>query len=129
DTRIDYIKRIVGLPGETVQVTGGVLHIDGQPVARAPVGQRQEDDDGRQVTMMEYIETLPGGTIHRIYEEGDDRPLDNTPPFTVPAGHYFVMGDNRDNSQDSRVQNLVGFVPLDHIVGRASFIFYSTNGH
>jgi signal peptidase I len=72
---------------------------------------------------------LPGGVIHSIYEESDEEMLDNTPEFVVPKGHYFLMGDNRDNSQDSRVQDLVGFVPYENLVGRASFLFFSTNGY
>ena len=126
---IDYIKRVIGLPGETIQVMGGELYIDRRRVPREPVGLKSLREGGRQVTMMEYIETLPGGIMHQIYEETDNRPLDNTQEFIVPEGHYFVMGDNRDNSQDSRVQSLVGFVPLENIVGRASFIFFSTNGY
>lgn len=126
---VDYIKRIIGLPGETVQVMDGQLYINRRKVPREPVGLTKVDDDGIETTMMEYIETLPGGILHSIYEEGDDRSLDNTEEFAVPEGHYFVMGDNRDNSQDSRVEQLVGFVPLENIVGRASFIFFSTNGH
>lgn len=129
DTSIDYIKRIVALPGETVQVIDGRLYINHQLVPREPAGLKEIKEDGRPITMMEYIETLPGGVMHRIYEEADDRPLDNTDEYVVPAGHYFAMGDNRDNSQDSRVSSMVGFIPLENIVGRAAFIFFSTNGY
>jgi signal peptidase I len=129
DTSIDYIKRVIGLPGDTIQVTNGRLHINGKEVQREPLGLKQVDEGMGEITMMEYLETLPNGVKHHIYEESDDRPLDDTPPYTVPPGHYFMMGDNRDNSQDSRVQNLVGFVPLENVVGRASFIFFSTNGY
>lgn len=126
--RIDYIKRVVGLPGEQVQVINGELFINRERVPRKPLGIRQVENGGRMVPMVEYIETLPGNVKHRIYEESDNKALDNTQEFVVPEGHYFVMGDNRDNSQDSRVQSLVGFVPYENIVGRASFIFFSTNG-
>lgn len=126
---IDYIKRIVALPGETVQVRNGRLHINGAIVPREPVGMRRvENPYGGTQPMIEYIETLPGGILHRIYEETDAEPLDNTEVFTVPEGHYFVMGDNRDNSQDSRVSRLVGYVPFENIVGRADFLFFSVNG-
>jgi signal peptidase I len=126
---IDYIKRVIGLPGDRVQVMNGQLYLNGISVPREHVGLRRVNEEGVSITMTEYIETLPGGVMHSIYEEGDDYQLDNTPEYTVPPGHYFMMGDNRDNSQDSRVQNLVGFVPLENIVGRASFIFFSTNGY
>ncbi len=129
NTRIDYIKRIVGMPGDTVQVIGGKLYINRQLVPRDPVGLKRVEDGGTITTMMEYIETLPGGIMHRIYEESDDGPLDNTEEYVVPDGHYFAMGDNRDNSQDSRVLSHVGYIPLENIVGRASFLFFSTNGH
>ena len=129
NTSIDYIKRVVALPGETVQVINGRLYIDDKLVPREPVGMREYDGpSASRSRVTEYIETLPGGTLHRIYEEGDDQPLDNTEKFTVPKGHYFMMGDNRDNSQDSRVMELVGFVPYDNLVGRAERLFYSTNG-
>ncbi len=131
NTRIDYIKRVVALPGETVQVREGRLYINGDLVPREAVVLQRVDDQYRgEVKAMEYIETLPGGVIHRIYEEDDDRPYDNTELFTVPEDHYFVMGDNRDNSQDSRAPGAgVGYVPYENIVGKADFIFFSTNGH
>lgn len=129
DTSVDYIKRLVGMPGDTVQVTNGRLYINGKMLEREPVGMTEYDNGyGGRARVMEYVETLPNGVKHTIYEEGDDESLDNTDAFVVPAGHYFMMGDNRDNSRDSRVQDLVGFVPFDNLVGRADRIFFSTNG-
>lgn len=127
---VDYIKRLIGMPGDTVQVKRGRLYLNGKIVEREPVGLIQSDDSGdyKDYTLMEYIETLPGGILHRIYEESDNERLDNTKLFTVPDGHYFMMGDNRDNSQDSRVQNLVGFVPFENFVGRADILFFSVDG-
>lgn len=126
---IDYIKRIIGLPGDTIRVVDGRLYINHRMVHREPLGLKRVEENGVTTTMMQYLETLPNGVIHSIYEEADDRMLDNTPEYVVPADHYFAMGDNRDNSQDSRVQNMVGFIPFENIVGKASFIFFSTNGH
>jgi signal peptidase I len=128
DTHIDYIKRVIGLPGDTIQVRKGQLYINRKAVPRESVGLKQVEENGRKITVTEYIETLPNGVMHQIWEEGDDRPLDDTEEFKVPAGHYFMMGDNRDNSQDSRVQSLVGYVPLENLIGKASFLFFSTNG-
>ncbi len=123
---IDYIKRLVGLPGDKIQVRQGRLYINDELVDREPVGlQRVQSPEGSNETIMEYIETLPGGIMHRIYEESDNGPLDNTPAYIVPDDHYFMMGDNRDNSQDSRVKELVGFVPKEMLVGRAQILFFS----
>lgn len=123
---IDYIKRLVGMPGDTIQVIAGRLYINGNMVERESVGlKRIKSAEGVNENLMEYIETLPGGTVHRIYEESDSEPLDNTQPFHVPEGHYFFMGDNRDNSQDSRVREMVGFVPQENLVGRAQILFFS----
>lgn len=129
NTSIDYIKRIIGLPGDTIQMIRGRLYINGELVEREPVGLVQSDENADYETrrIMEYIETLPGGIMHRIYEVSDVEELDNTPLYTVPVGHYFMMGDNRDNSQDSRVQELVGFVPFENFVGRADILFFSVD--
>jgi signal peptidase I len=125
----NYIKRVVGLPGDTIQMRRGRLYINDELVEREFVALRSDkEDDGSTVAITEYIETLPGGIMHQIYEESDQGPLDDTPQFTVPEGQYFVMGDNRDNSQDSRVSHSVGPIPFEHIVGRADFVFFSSNG-
>ncbi len=126
DNKTDYIKRIVGLPGDRIQVLGGILHVNGTPVQRQPIeNYERRVRYGNTVRFTQYIETLPNGRRHRIIEESDQRRLDNTGEYIVPAGHYFAMGDNRDNSLDSRVLNGVGFVPARNLVGRAEFIFNS----
>ena len=124
DTSVDYIKRVIGVPGDRIQVRQGVLHINGQPVERRLVGNgRQGASDGGQMTTL-YQETLPGGLTHLIQEISDRQTFDNTPEYVVPAGHYFMMGDNRDNSRDSRSSS-VGFVPLENFIGEARFLFFS----
>ena len=128
NTSIDYIKRIVGLPGDTIQVKKGRLYINHNLIPREPIGVKSITENGLTETVTEYIETLPGEIRHHIYEISDDQPLDNTDEYTVPENHYFAMGDNRDNSQDSRVMTEVGYIPLENVVGRASFLFFSTNG-
>ncbi len=129
NTNIDYIKRVIGLPGDTIQVIGGQLYINKKPVHREMLGLNEYTNDFNAThEAVEYMETLPNNVIHTMYEMDDYQPLDNTEEFTVPEGHYFMMGDNRDNSQDSRVMSHVGFVPLENFVGRAEFIFFSTNG-
>ncbi len=129
DNATDYIKRIIGLPGDKIQVRLGRLWINGEEVKR----QRVEDfvftaDNGHITRIAQFIETLPNGRRHRILEVTDSAQLDNTQIYTVPKGHYFAMGDNRDNSLDSRVLNGVGFVPAENLVGRAEILFFSHNG-
>lgn len=127
DNKTDYIKRVIGMPGDIIQVQDGRLFINGELVAR----ERIEDfiyrnPYGSQIRVAQFVETLPGGRKHLILEEGDNRIYDNTREFSVPSGHYFMMGDNRDNSEDSRSQ--VGYVPAENLVGRAEILFFSTNG-
>jgi len=86
------------------------------------------EGNGAVIPLAQYIETLPNGVQHRIIKMGDNGPLDNTQVYQVPAGEYFMMGDNRDNSQDSRVLSAVGYVPAENLIGRAEFIFFSTDG-
>jgi len=124
---IDYIKRVVGLPGDTIQVIRGRLYINGDQVERTPVGLSESDQNATYRTrrLNEYVETLPDGTQYHIFETSDNQELDNTTIYTVPDRHVFVMGDNRDNSQDSRVPQLVGYVPYENLVGRADILFFS----
>lgn len=121
DERVSYVKRMIGLPGERIQMIGGRLHIDGKEVPRTAMSPTTIDGDA----FKRWRETLPGGAEHEIVEASDSAFLDNTREFVVPAGHYFMMGDNRDNSVDSRVLDQVGFVPFENLIGRASFIYYS----
>ncbi len=127
DNETDYIKRIIGLPGDRIQVVNGILHINGQAVKREPVDDFVvRDVIGNTRRIPRFMETLPNGRSHAILEEnGDHGPSDNTEVYTVPAGHYFAMGDNRDNSLDSR---FIGFVPVENLVGRAEFLFFSVDG-
>jgi signal peptidase I len=127
DNSTDYIKRVIGLPGDKIQVIGGVLHINGQPVQRERVEDYKSTDlYGRTMAVPQYKETLPGGVAHFVIERDDNRGYwDNTNAYTVQPGHYFMMGDNRDNSTDSRDEVSVGQVPAENLVGRAEIIFFS----
>jgi signal peptidase I len=127
DNSTDYIKRIIGLPGDRVQMIHGQLYINGNQVERKPEGEYVAEGEGPRMLLKRYIEYLPGGTAHYILKASDDQPLDNTQEYKVPEGDVFVMGDNRDNSLDSRVLNAVGFVPMENLVGRAEFIFFSVD--
>lgn len=127
DNATDYIKRVIGLPGDRVQVIEGRLHINGQAVQREAAGDfRTSDEFGRVITVPRFRETLPNGVSYHVIERNGDRGFwDNTYVYTVPAGHFFMMGDNRDNSTDSRDEGSVGYVPYENFVGRAEIIFFS----
>jgi len=125
DDSIDYIKRVVGLPGDRIQVVDGVLNINGAPVKRERVDDYVTDDDGVVQRVKQYRETLPNGVTYTTLDLTDNGFYDNTPVYTVPAGDYFMMGDNRDNSTDSRVLSQVGYVPYENIIGKAQIIFFS----
>lgn len=145
----DYIKRVIGLPGDTVQMIDGVLHLNGQAVDRVavddfiiPVRPGGRCYDGRFAMQMDdgtpacrypqFRETLPNGVEYFVLELGEVG-VDNTAPVIVPEDHVFMMGDNRDNSQDSRRASVsggwVGLVPMDNLVAEASFMYWSTDGH
>ena len=127
DNKTDYIKRVIGLPGDKIQVTNGRLFINGEIVPREKISEEDWviEQEGL-VHYTKYEETLPNGVKHFIYERSDDKVTDNTDVFFVPSGHYFMLGDNRDNSYDSR---FFRFVPAENLEGKARFIFYSNNGN
>ncbi len=127
DNKTDFIKRVIGLPGDTVEVREGILYINDKPVERKEIGEYKIDEFMvRPEIYTEYEETLPNGVKHRILEISDhERQVDNTTKVTIPEDHYFVMGDNRDRSDDSRLS--VGFVPKENLVGKARFLFFSHN--
>ena len=130
DPRTEYIKRLIGLPGDHIQMIKGRLYVNGQMVERRQIEDYiDRDNRGSLIRAPQYIETLPNGKTHHIQElYGDEGPKDNTEEFIVPADHYFMMGDNRDNSQDSRYLNVVGYVPAENLVGKAQVIFFSVDG-
>lgn len=128
DGNKDYIKRVVGLPGDTVQMSNGRLIINGAPVEKVYEGTTEATCDGRLTNVPTYLETLENNVSYKVFEcRGDSGPLDNVGIYKVPADHYFMMGDNRDQSQDSRTAQ-VSYIPHDDIVGRAERLFFSVDG-
>ena len=126
DTNIDYIKRVIGLPGDRIRVENGVVFINDVAIKK----ERIEDyndlyENGAQTPVPQYEETLPNGVKYHVLDTSPVSAADNTDEYVVPAGHYFMMGDNRDNSQDSRYLDKVGYVPVENFVGRADIIFFS----
>jgi len=127
DTSVAFIKRVIGLPNDEIQVRNGVLYINGEAVERKLVGEGTATNGFSTMRYNVYEETLPGGTTHLIQEMSDEASLDNTVTFKVLPGHYFMMGDNRDNSRDSRTAS-VGMVPAQNLIGKAQRLFYSHDG-
>jgi signal peptidase I len=127
NTNIDYIKRAIGLPGDRIQMKHGRLYINNKEVKRDYIGDYQAAmmPDDQVINFKRYRETLPNEKTHWIIERSDAGPLDDTEEFVVPEDHYFMMGDNRDGSQDSRVMTEVGYVPYENLIGRAERIFFS----
>jgi len=126
DDSIPYIKRVIGLPGDRVRVSGGVVFVNGKAIPRVPVGAIQDPGDPT-ITVMQVEETKPDGQAYTTFDRSPGHPGDDTEVYVVPQDHYFVMGDNRDNSLDSRWPSEVGvgLVPAENLVGKARFILLS----
>ncbi len=125
---IDYIKRLIGMPGDEIQVQDSILYINGKAVPRTRIGDHVETKGGVEVHVAQFEETLPSGVKYHVLDRYPDRNLENTGKFKVPADNYFMMGDNRDNSSDSRDPNGgVGYVPFENLVGKAQIVFFSYN--
>ena len=122
----DYVKRIIGRSGDRIQMKEGRLYINGEMLERKFIERSTDKDSfGTELPVLVYEETLPNGVVHLIHEISDDSPLDNTSEYLVPDGHYFMMGDNRDRSQDSRILSAVGYVPASNLIGKAEARFFS----
>jgi signal peptidase I len=117
-----FIKRLIGLPGDEIQMINGVLHINGKPVDLVETGDYMDTEKHTVLTRLD--ETLPNGVKHVVLDEGYSQMIDSTKVYTVPEHHYFMMGDNRDNSTDSRFPT-PGFIPQENLIGRAEIILFS----
>ena len=139
DPTIDYIKRVIGLPGDRIQVKNRILHINGRPLERRPataeeraaveggVGEPGHPASGENLEV--FRETMPEGRSYIVWQKrgSENEDVNNTDEYVVPPGHYFMMGDNRDDSTDSRRLSAVGYVPAENLIGRAQFLFFSTD--
>jgi signal peptidase I len=148
----DYVKRLIGLPGDRIQMRDGILHLNGKAVPKVRIAdylmpitpnspcRYVQPELAREIrtgtgerfcSYARFRETLPGGRSYNVLDQIEDGPADNSNVYTVPAGHYFMMGDNRDDSEDSRFSRHtggVGYLPADYIIGRALITFFSTDG-
>lgn len=128
DNETDYIKRLIGLPGDHIQMRDEILFINDEAVERRPVDDYDYEDRLSTRGVRQFVETLPNGVSYHIIEKSRHGDLDDTEVYVVPDKHYFFMGDNRDGSSDSRVLSNVGYVPVENLVGRAEVLFFSTDG-
>jgi signal peptidase I len=140
---VDFIKRVVGLPGDRIQVKNRIVHVNGKALARIRAAERPADTNGDRTGggigepghpgspegLEAFRETTPEGSTYTVWQQrgSEESLVNNTEEYVVPAGHYFMMGDNRDDSTDSRNLLAVGYVPAQNLIGRAEFLFFSTN--
>ena len=130
DNRTDFIKRVIGLPGDTISVRAGQLILNNQPVPKLRVEDFIEiDGNGNRRRIAQFRETLPNGRSYMVLDTVVNGAADNVGEYRVPEGHYFMMGDNRDNSSDSRMLGYVGYVPHENLVGPALILFFSFDEH
>jgi signal peptidase I len=132
DPTVDYVKRVIGMPGDRIQMIEGLLHINGTPVKRERIDDFIETEEGNLTTRIkQWRETLPNGVSYSTLDLVGNGFYDNTKEYRVPSGHYFMMGDHRDNSTDSRVETAVGYVPAENLIGRVQIVFWSVDqkGH
>ena len=136
DGRTDYIKRVIGLPGDRIQIIDGMVFVNNNKLGYKKIGTFNDNNlinrknrslGCRNEDLDIILETLPNGISYEVLDSNTQSYADNTGIYNVPENHFFMMGDNRDNSQDSRYLKSVGFVPFDNIVGRAEIIFFSWN--
>ena len=126
DNRTDFIKRVIGLPGDSVQMINGQLFLNGVGVKRERIEDFLElQRNAEPIRIRRFRETLRSGRSYEVLDQIDNGPVDTTPIYQVPDGHYFMMGDNRDNSTDSRFGRYVGYVPHENLVGPAQILFFS----
>jgi len=130
DPSVNYVKRLIGLPGDKIQMRDGTLYINELEVKKIAEGSFFDSDSPKEnKNVNRFIETFPEGKMIATLDENPDAAQDNTGIYEVPLGHYFMMGDNRDNSQDSRFLTQVGFIPEENLVGKAQIIFFSSESN
>ena len=125
DNRTDYIKRVVGLPGDRIQIIDGKININNNLILRKRINDFIDNDKNTSVKRIRKYKEYFFNKEIEVLDIMDKGPVDNTKLYVVPEGHFFVMGDNRDNSQDSRFTNVVGYIPFENLIGKAQFIFFS----
>jgi len=125
DNRTDYIKRVIGLPGDRIKIIGGKIIINDNLIKRKRINDFIDTDKNSSIKRTRKYKEYFFDKEIEVLDIMDQGIVDDTQLYIVPKGHFFVMGDNRDNSQDSRFTNIVGYIPIENLIGKAQFIFFS----